>query len=60
MIDQATIQLIVYVIILIWGMGTTVYSIWLSRRNNEFYNKRIIKLLSEIKHELEVKNEQAR
>jgi len=40
---------IIYFIIFFWTIGTTIYSLWLARRNNETYNKKIIKLLEDIK-----------
>lgn len=43
------ITTIAYIIVLIWGIGTTIYGLWLSRKNNEHYNKEIIKELKEIK-----------
>lgn len=48
-LDKMEVQLIAYIIIIVWGVGTTIYGLYLSRRNNEKYNKKIIELLEEIK-----------
>ena len=47
------IETIVYIIILIWGIGTTIYGLYLSRRNNEVYNQRILGELERINVNLE-------
>ena len=43
------ITIYAYITIFIWGLATTVYGLYLSRRNNETFNKNIIKELKEIK-----------
>jgi len=45
-----TLESFVYIALLLWGVITTIYGLWLSRRNNELYNKRIIELLEDIKN----------
>ena len=43
------IESIIYFILLLWGVCTTIYGLYLSRKNNEIYNKKMIELLEEIK-----------
>jgi len=45
-----TAEIIIYGVMLIWAIATTIYGLWLSKRNNDFYNKRIVELLEDIKN----------
>ena len=47
------ITVIAYFAILLWGICTTVYGLYLSRRNNELYNKKILQELEDINSNLE-------
>jgi|24BtaG_2_1085350.scaffolds.fasta_scaffold00312_4 hypothetical protein len=46
--EMSSITTIAYLLILAWGIGTTIYGLYLSRKNNEIYNKKIIGLLESI------------
>lgn len=48
MIDT-TPPTIIYFIIVAWGVATTIIGLYLSWKNNERYNKKIVQLLEEIK-----------
>ena len=52
MINITIVSLVMYTLILLWGVGTTTYGLYLSRKNNEEYNKKIVVWLERIYNEV--------
>lgn len=42
-----------YLLVFLWGVGSTLLGIWLSWQNNFKYNTQIIELLEQIKNNTE-------